>query len=101
MPLPAFNEAGDLPVGVHCATLTEALDCLGHGTVQRRAVADRLSRIYHLVISTGQLARFIVFGSFVTSKPEPNDVDIILVMEDAFDLTAVVGEEALVFQHME
>jgi len=30
------------------------------------------------------LARFAVFGSFVTDKAEPNDVDIVLIMEDAF-----------------
>jgi hypothetical protein len=43
----------------------------------------------------------IVFGSFVTAKDEPNDVDIILLMEDTFDLASVMGEAALVFQHME
>jgi hypothetical protein len=47
------------------------------------------------------LARFIVFGSFVTAKSNPNDVDVILLMEDSFDLTAVTGEAAVVFQHME
>jgi hypothetical protein len=42
-----------------------------------------------------------VFGSFVTAKADPNDVDVILLMEDSFDLAAVTGEAALVFQHME
>jgi len=50
---------------------------------------------------TGQLARFVVFGSFVTAKAEPNDIDIILLMEDTFDLATVTGEAALVFQHLE
>jgi hypothetical protein len=27
----------------------------------------------------------VVFGSFVTGKPEPQDVDLFLVMTDAFD----------------
>ena len=56
------------------------LERFGRGSVQRCAVADRLQRVYQLVISTGQLARFVVFGSFVTAKEEPNDVDIILIM---------------------
>jgi hypothetical protein len=60
-----------------------------------------LTRLYLLLVSTGKLARFVVFGSFVTAKPEPNDVDIILLMEDTFDLASVTGEAALVFQHME
>ncbi len=99
--LPAFNEDEDLPPGVHRATLSHVLERFGRGSVQRCAVADRLNRIYHLAASTGQLARFIVFGSFVTAKPEPNDVDIVLLMDDAFDLASVTGEAALVFQHME
>jgi hypothetical protein len=101
MTLPAFNEEGDLPLGVHCATLPEVLDRFCQGSVQRRAVADRLKRLYQLVTATGQLARFVVFGSFVTAKAEPNDVDIVLVMEDAFDLASVTGEAALPFRHLE
>src|SRR5215813_6466455 len=89
MALPAFNDEGDLPAGVHRAPLAELLERFGQGSVQRRAVADRLKRVYQLVISTGQLARFVVFGSFVTAKDEPNDVDIILIMEDTFDLASV------------
>src|SRR4051812_3109551 len=40
-------------------------------TTRRRAlVARRLERIYDLARSSGHLARFIVFGSFVTAKAE-------------------------------
>jgi hypothetical protein len=99
--LPAFNQEADLPPGVHRATLAEVLARFGHGSVQRRAVADRLDRLYQLVASTGHLARFVVFGSFVTGKDEPNDVDIVLLMHDAFDLASVTGEAGLVFQHLE
>src|SRR5262245_37116608 len=100
MALPAFNEEGDLPPGVHCATLPEVLARFGQGSVQRRAVADRLKRIYQLVDSTGTLTRFVFFGSFVTAKEQPNDVDVILIMEDTFDLAAVTGEAAVPFQHL-
>jgi len=99
--LPPFNPEGDLPPGVHRAVLEHVLQRFGQGLPQRRAVADRLNRIYQLVASTGQLARFVVFGSFVTAKAEPNDVDVVLLMEDGFDLASVAGETALVFQHME
>jgi len=43
----------------------------------------------------------VVFGSFITAKAEPNDIDILLLMEDTFDLAAVTGEAAVVFQHLE
>ncbi|MGH7169692.1 MAG: DUF6932 family protein [Gemmataceae bacterium] len=101
MKIPAFNEEGDLPPGVHRATLSDVLERFGQGAVQRCAVAARLSRLYQLAVSTGHLARFVVFGSFVTAKADPNDVDVILLMEDSFDLAAATGEAALVFQHLE
>jgi hypothetical protein len=99
--LPAYNEEGDLPPGVYTATLSEVLSRFGQGSIQRRAVADRLNRLYQLAAATGHLARFVVFGSFVTAKVEPNDVDVILLMEDSFDLASVRDEAVLVFQHME
>jgi hypothetical protein len=71
---PEFDRNGDLPVGVHKATLPEVIQHFGSGTLQRQAVARRLERIYDLAHGTSQLARFVVFGSFVTNKPEPNDV---------------------------
>jgi hypothetical protein len=42
---------------------------------------------------------FVVFGSFVTAKSEPEDVDIFLVMEDGFDVTHLKGEDHLLFDH--
>lgn len=98
---PAFNAEQDLPPGVYRATLPEVLERFGHGSVQRRAVSDRLQRLYQLASSTGQLGRFIVFGSYVTAKNQPNDVDILLIMEDTFDLASLTGESALLFHHLE
>lgn len=51
---------------------------------QRQLVTGALTRIYELAQRTGKLERFVVFGSYVTAKPEPNDVDIILVTRDDF-----------------
>jgi hypothetical protein len=94
---PAFDNDGDLPVGIHQATLTEILQHFGTGTGQRKLIGQRLERIFMLAHSTGRVLRFIVFGSFVTAKPAPGDVDIFLLMEDSFDVTQVHGEAALVF----
>lgn len=99
--MPVFNEEGDLPVGVYRATLSEVLERFGQGLPQRRVVADRLVRLYTLAASSRHLARFVVFGSFVTAKAEPNDVDVILLMEDTFDLATMTGQTALIFQHMQ
>ena len=94
---PSFDNNGDLPIGIHQATLTEILQHFGIGTLQREHLGQQLERIYTLASSTGQVARFIVFGSFVTAKPFPGDVDIFLLMEDSFDITQVSDEAALVF----
>jgi hypothetical protein len=56
-------------------------------------VARRLARIHSLVEGTGHLARFIIFGSFITAKSEPNDVDIFLLMDDSFDVSKVTGKQ--------
>ena len=97
---PEFDNNGDLPGGIHQATLTEVMEYFGIGSVQRRLVGQRLERIYKLAFSTGQVIRFIVFGSFVTAKADPGDVDIFMIMGDSFDSSGVRGEAAIVFDHL-
>lgn len=97
---PAFDNNGDLPIGIHQATLTEILQHFGTGTEQRELIGQRLEHIFRLAHSTRQVAKFIVYGSFVTIKPSPGDVDIFLVMEDSFDVEQVHGEVALIFNHI-
>jgi hypothetical protein len=101
MPLPAFNDQGDLPPGVHRATLTEVAERFGRGTPQRQLVTGRLKRIYELAQNTGQLSRCVVFGSYVTAKPAPNDVDIILVMQDDFREPAAPPDARPLFNHQQ
>ncbi len=100
MPLPEFDGRGDLPEGVHPAMLAEVLSRFGDGTPQRRLVTKRLERIYELVRRTGKLERFIIFGSYVTAKPAPNDVDIILIMRDDFREDDYADEVLPVFDHL-
>ena len=97
---PDYNENGDLPPGIHQATLAEVMEHFGQSNFQRQVMAQRLARIYDLAQNTGQVARFIVYGSFITAKPFPNDVDIFLLMEDTFDSNQLSGESSVVFDHM-
>jgi hypothetical protein len=80
-------------------TLRNTVDRFGKGSRQRIAVAQRLERIYSVAVGTGQLARFVVFGSFVTAKSEPADVDAFLLMEDTFDMGQLTGEARVLFDH--
>lgn len=88
MPIPDFNDEGDLPEGIHAATLKEVVSRLGTGTAQREAATASLFAIYQAVRATGCVRRFLLFGSYVTAKAAPNDVDIVLVMEDSFSVAA-------------
>lgn len=99
MPLPLFNNAGELPEGVHPATLDEVLTQFGGSTPQRQAVTARLRRIYQLVSATGKLTCLVSFGSYVTTKSPPNDVDVILVMADDFRLHTCDADTRLLFDH--
>jgi len=98
MPLPQLNRAGELPKGVHQATIDEVIAQFGNGTSQRQAVTARLWRIYHLARATRKLERLIL-GSYITAKPDPNDIDIILVMRDDFDVHACDEESQKLFDH--
>ncbi len=57
-------------------------------------------RVYELAQQTGKLLRFIIFGSYVTAKPEPNDVDIILIMRDDFREEDYREDILPVFNHL-
>jgi hypothetical protein len=99
MPLPEFNNEGELPEGLHRATIDKVVARFGVRTTQRQNVATRLTRIYTIAKATGKLQRFIIFGSFITDKPEPNDVDIVLVMDDDFVLNEFDEETRKLFDH--
>jgi hypothetical protein len=99
MPLPEFTAIGDLPAGIHAASLDEVIRRYGHATAQRQAVTDRLRRVHRLAVATGFLDRFIVFGSYVSAGPDPNDVDVILVMRNEFQSENCPAESAVLFDH--
>ena len=99
MPLPGFNVNGDLPPGVHRATLQDVVERFGSRVEARARCTRNLTHIYELVQRTGHLLRFVVFGSYVTNKEEPNDVDVILVMNDDFHPAEAAVEIRGVFDH--
>jgi len=88
-----------LPIGLHQATLREVIDRLGSDSEWRKEIGARLQRIYHLAKSTGALDRFLIYGSFVTAKPEPNDVDVVLMMKDQFRTDDLQGDVRILLDH--
>ena len=59
----------------------------------------QLLRIYNLLKATGRLERLIIFGSYITTKSNPNDVGLVLVPADEFDLQASDEESRRLFEH--
>ncbi len=100
MSFPSFDISGDLPVGVYSASLQDVQQHFGTSNAKRLQVARRLERIYDIASATGKVARFVIFGSFITNKPEPNDVDIFIIMENDFDARTLTGEAQILFDHL-
>lgn len=100
MPLPNFDDEGDLPLGVHPASLAEVLERFGSLGAGRIGIGLRLKRINDVAHATGHVRRFVVFGSFVTAKEHPNDVDVFLVMDNAFDPALLDREAQRLFDHV-
>jgi hypothetical protein len=97
--LPPFQIDGNLPVAVHVVSLAEVQQRFGSGNATRQALFVRLERIFRLAAATGHLGRFIVFGSFITAKEFPNDVDVFMLMNDEFDAARLAGESKILFDH--
>jgi len=87
--IPEFNVDGDLLDGIHPATEEEFLGRFAIHSARRRWLGKRLEEVFALAKLTGKIERIFVWGSFVTAKGSPNDVDILLVMKEDFQLETV------------
>lgn len=81
--IPNFRPDGYLPNGLHLATEAEIAFRFGTATPRRRRLALRLRRWIELSKSVAA-RRLFVDGSFVTAKPEPNDVDAVVWLGSDF-----------------
>ena len=60
-----------------------------------------LENIIDLAKSTGNLKRVIVWGSFVSDKEFPKDIDLLLIMSDDFDVNAKSSAVKRVFDYIQ
>jgi Family of unknown function (DUF6932) len=81
--IPAFDEHGYLPPGLHPATLEEVETRFGRGSELRRVQMESLRWLVDVAPRAG-VARLVINGSFVTEVPEPNDVDCALLIGPGF-----------------
>ena len=97
--LPAFNSDGNLPEGIHVATAEEIFLRFVTPSARRQWLGEQLRSLLALAESTRHLARVFLWGSFVTGKEVPNDVDVLLVMTADFAVEALPPQQQVLFDH--
>ena len=76
------------------ATEDESLSRFATSSARRQWLGEQLRSLLVLAKSTGQLTRVFLWGSFVTSKEVPNDLDVLLVMGTEFAVEAIPATAA-------
>lgn len=84
--LPEFFDGRNLPEGLHEANWVEFEERFGAGTEKRIQLCSRLRTMLESARHCG-FRRVVVFGSFVSSKAEPGDFDLLWLMVPNFDRT--------------
>jgi hypothetical protein len=79
--LPALDQRGFLPEGLHIASLEEVKERFGVGTNQRRLLARKLSSLSKRAYKMGAES-LILGGSFISSDPNPRDLDVLIVISN-------------------
>lgn len=95
--LPDFNANGDLPVGVHRAGWDEFRSRFGSRSLRRDWLLTRFEALVALAAGTSKLHRVFVWGSFVTQKASPKDIDLLLIMDADFQVESVTAAAQTVF----
>ena len=89
MPIPAF-EQGLLPVGVHECTMDELKTRFGsfQASDRRPHLFGKLQEFVVEVKRSGFVRHLVIDGSFVTSRADPQDIDLIIVVVSNHDISA-------------
>jgi hypothetical protein len=72
------TEQGELPLGVHLADWEEFRARFCGSSPRRLWLSGRLRTLLELASANGKLRRVFIWGSFVTAKFAPKDLDILL-----------------------
>lgn len=90
--IPPFRADGYLPEGLYLASEAAVTFRFGGATARRRRLALRLRRWVALARQVGG-RRLLVDGSFVTARPEPHDVDAVVLLPPDFGERVEAGFE--------
>jgi hypothetical protein len=99
--LPELDENGNLPKGVHRCTLQEVKEVFGTSSARRKWSAGNPERIIGFAKSTGKLEPVFLWGSFLSTKEFPRDLDLLLVVRNDFSIDKQCHEARKVFDPVE
>jgi len=88
--IPNFYDGRFLPEGDHAATWNEVVERFG-GNPKRKGFCDRLVRFLRTAKRCGFL-RVYLFGSFISAKDNPGDVDLLWIHERDLDKSRLAKE---------
>ena len=93
--IPDFRRDGYLPEGVFLATEAEVTFRFGSANRKRRRLILRVRHWIRLARDVGAV-RLRIDGSFVTAKPEPGDVDAVVLLPSDFEARVGAGSDAAI-----
>ena len=93
MPIPPLTADGLLPPGVHSSTLEEVRQQFAsfQGSDRRIQLFSRLDGLVTELRRSGRFSTIVIDGSFVTAKPVPEDIDIIVTLRRDHDWSVELG----------
>lgn len=90
--IPDFEDNGCLPPGIYRASLEEVIARFGRGSENREAQAASLQWLIPICRRAG-IVRLLINGSFVTDKPDPGDVDCVLLQGPDYAANSSAAKE--------
>jgi hypothetical protein len=96
--LPEFNSDGDLPAGLHSATVTEIERRFGRFMISDRRVGlfEKFKQMAGMAKTSGIVEKIIIGGSFVTAKPEPHDIVGVIVLSKDVDFDTLTPSQYVI-----
>jgi hypothetical protein len=91
--LPSLRPDGYLPEGLHLCSEAEVTFRFGSSGPRRRRLVLRLRRWAELARQVNA-RRLLIDGSFVTAKPEPDDIDAVVFLPSDFQEQIIRGVDA-------
>ena len=97
MNLPELNADGYLVPGIYLARLPEVLERFGTGTPARERQSALLCLIIERARKYPTIKRVLIWGSFISAKPEPGDLDYSIVVDPRHRFATIEPEDKRFF----